>query len=204
VTSFGRKRKRIQTRDPPGLFFLRMFIEDLENGEIPAKAKKVISVLFVRDALKAIVDNKIDPAEALCLIPSPRPGYFTRATAMGIASRDRVVNEVFSVWFFFNDHLTSVLKKEKVSGTRKSVVEAAAVKFSKSTRVIDRFFSAYKAYYTELLLITRDLKQLDDSEKLGKNEKWWINHDSVTERQVRFLNNVATTAFGRSNIKAKS
>ena len=209
MSPFGRKRKRKQQRDPPGIMFLQMFLDDVADGRIPKEA----SVQFLQEALTAIVEHEVDPAVALALIPSPQSRFFTPAEDTANAAHHRVLLEVLPTWFFFSDHFHKAQMKEGQFGARKSAVAAAALKFSKSKRVIDRFFSAYKSYYNKWALLAKEVEQSDEAEILlnqsdhiktqAEFDHWWADRWSITDRQTQLLEDIATIAFGRSKIKAK-
>jgi len=231
MKSFGRKRKR-KDRVSPGFFFLSEFLEDLESGNIPEQEKKLRHVAFIVHALKAIVNDRIDPAVALYLIPSSLPGFYPRSDAAEVDSQYRVINEVFPVWHFLAGHFvpikvpgsvydraaklgTSIAKSdlpivsEGKSGSRKKIVAAAAIKFLKSERVIDRYLSAYRLYYAEFLHVTDELTKLYKIEggaematplQTGTPEgdaKWEREDARVKNRVEALLNNIAATVFGR-------
>jgi len=193
-----------------------MILQDIESGEIPKTSRNVVSVTFIEKALKRIVDEKWDPSIALGLIPSSgEEGFYTRTEARENASRDRVLAEVVQVWFYFTDYFDSVSMDDQQFGARARAVAAAVIKFSKSKRVIDRFFSAFKLHYKDFLELAEELGQLEKSSDVehtsrGRGlagatayKKWWREFYRVTERRDQLLDAIATVAFGRPKTRAK-
>lgn len=153
---------------------LQFFLDDVDRGRIQRNAS--VSIDYLYRAFRAIVYNKVEPAKALQLAP------VDKASAMDMAkrrARERVFDEVLPVWDFFRSALERYLaQSRKRHGSVTAVITQAVTKFAKSTRVIERYYSAYIKYAERLdrkaeeIVAQKDKFSDDGAFRDGLNEIW--------------------------------
>jgi hypothetical protein len=117
------KRARPLFNSPPGFLSLRQFVREFESGKI---AKTETTRALASRFKRILADESLDVMRVLDL--KPRRGR----TKLSWAS---AVKKNGAVWTFVDDYLAGHPAKR---GARERAVEAAAEKFGKSERQIER------------------------------------------------------------------
>jgi hypothetical protein len=149
------KRARPLFNSPPGFLPLRQFVREFESGKIAkTKTTRALASRFKR----ILADESLDVMRVLDL--KPRRGRTKLSLSWASA-----VKKNGAVWTFLDDYLAGHPAKR---GARERAVEAAAEKFGKSERQIERTLKSGAAFMSTLQCMRACNAQLEQLAALAR------------------------------------